>query len=143
MRAAQLDATSTVVNFAEVQAFDGVRFIAPLDAVLGSVWDGAAFSHPAPPAVSPDEIARQIEDRLDADLDAIAAAWGYKDSTRLASYAASTNAQWKAEADAFLAGRDAWWTKAAQLQAAWTPGAAVPTYEDVRAQMPAIDRPAA
>lgn len=83
-----------------------------------------------------------IEDQLDADLDAIARAWGYKDSTRLASYVNSGNPKWQAEAGAFIAGRDAWWAKAAELHAAWQAGDPIPTYDAVRLQMPTIVRPA-
>lgn len=48
MRAAQLK-DNVVINFAEVGGFDGA-FIDPHDSVIGSIWNGVTFSHPAPPA---------------------------------------------------------------------------------------------
>lgn len=52
MRAAQLDANNVVINYAEVGGFD-VSFIAPMNSVMGSFWNGSTFIDPAPPPAPP------------------------------------------------------------------------------------------
>ncbi|WP_019573369.1 hypothetical protein [Curvibacter lanceolatus] len=47
---------------------------------------------------------------LEAKVDAVAAAWGYKDGATLASWATSAVKAWAADAKAFVAWRDAVWT---------------------------------
>ena len=66
MRSAQIE-NNIVVNFAEVNGFDH-QFIDPLDSVIGSVWDGVGFLHPAPLApVVPESVSpRQIRQALTA-----------------------------------------------------------------------------
>lgn len=140
------DASTTTANAVLV---DGVTLPAP--------WIGGAYTHDDthgfavhdanvlagayPDAVA---LARAIEDRLDRELiDGVARAWGYSDSTRLASYYDSGNAQWRAEARGFVAWRDAVWEAAAAIQNAWQPGQPVPTYEQVLAALPTITRPQA
>lgn len=48
MRAAQIQ-DGVVINYAEVNSFDGVCFFDPLGSSLGDIWDGARFLTPAPP----------------------------------------------------------------------------------------------
>lgn len=66
----------------------------------------------------------------------------YNDSISIASYSASTNAVWKAEADAFIAWRDAVWVSALQtfadVQAGTIPA---PTLADFLAGLPTITWP--
>lgn len=50
MRAAQIQ-NNIVINYAEVGGFDGATFIAPGNSVIGSTWNGAAFTPPPPPLV--------------------------------------------------------------------------------------------
>jgi hypothetical protein len=47
MRAAQIE-DGVVVNFAEVNAFDGHRFVDPADSNVGHLWDGEKFTPPPP-----------------------------------------------------------------------------------------------
>ncbi len=47
---------------------------------------------------------------LEAKVDAVAVAWGYKDGATLASWAASAVKAWAADAKAFVTWRDAVWT---------------------------------
>lgn len=49
MRAAELE-NNVVVNFVEIGSFDGVRYVDPLDAVIGSIYDPetGGFTPPAP-----------------------------------------------------------------------------------------------
>jgi hypothetical protein len=59
------------------------------------------------------EIAQKLfEDAIEAHIEAAAADRGYANSTRLASYVASTTPAWKAEAEAFVAWRDDVWAYA-------------------------------
>lgn len=109
--------------------------------VAGYLWDGHAVAPKPAPQPDPAAAAAALEDALDVHLDAIAASWGYKDSTRLAGYAMSSVPQWKAEATTFIAFRDAFWTKARTLQQAWAPGDPIPTLEGILAQMPPLTRP--
>ena len=50
MRAAQIDKNNVVINYAEVNSFGG-EFIAPLDSVIGSTWNGTIFSAPPTPSI--------------------------------------------------------------------------------------------
>lgn len=52
MRAAQLDANSIVINYAQVTGFND-EFIDPLNSVMGSYWDGTNFINPSPPVPPP------------------------------------------------------------------------------------------
>jgi hypothetical protein len=49
MRAAQINPSGVVINFAEVIAFDGVQFIDPTGAAMGATWNGSIFLAPTPP----------------------------------------------------------------------------------------------
>jgi hypothetical protein len=55
---------------------------------------------------------------IQAGIDARARERGYDSGASLASYAASTNVQWRAEAEAFIAWRDARWSYALAEMAA-------------------------
>ena len=70
------------------------------------VWDGDAWAFPL--QVSKDLAAEAIQ----AMLDGAAKARRYDSGTSLASYATSTIPAWAAEADAFIAWRDAVWAYA-------------------------------
>jgi hypothetical protein len=66
----------------------------------GWVWPAAA-------SPSADEIGAGV----DAMLDALAISWGYQSSISIATYLASSNAVFKAQAVAFCAYRDAVWSQ--------------------------------
>ena len=94
---------------------DGVSF--PVDPLNGDyaeyaewVAQGNAPLPYAPPQPTPESIIAGIDETLEARLDALAQAWGYRNSDRLATYAAS--ATYGADAAAFIAYRDALWTYA-------------------------------
>lgn len=76
---------------------------------------------------------------IQAHIDSVAQSKQYGDGVSLASYASSTIAQWKNEADVFIAWRDAVWTYAfnlmEQVKAGQVPA---PTIEEVIALLPQI-----
>lgn len=75
-------------------------------------------------------------------VDATAKAKNYTDGVSLASYASSTNAQWAAEAAAFIAWRDQVWASAYATMAAVESGQqARPTIEGLLTGLPAISWP--
>jgi hypothetical protein len=78
---------------------------------------------------------------VQAHLDAAAQSRLYTDGNSLATYTASTNPQWAAEATAFVAWRDAVW---AQVYGMWaSPPDPVPTPAEVVAGLPVIEWPEA
>lgn len=87
---------------------------------------------------------RAFEDALQAHVDATARERTFRDGVTLASYVASTNPQWAAEAQAFVAWRDAVWAYAygelAKVQGGLREQ---PTVEDFLTELPAIDWPGA
>lgn len=76
------------------------------------------------PAPTKEEKIIQYEAAAQANLDSVAQSWGYRDLVTAASYAASTNAQFKADAEALIAWRDAYWVKAYSLEAGKLPATA-------------------
>jgi hypothetical protein len=78
----------------------------------------------------------QVEAALQAHVDATARAHGYRSGDACASYAASTNAAWQAEALAFVAWRDQVWAAAFAIDPA-----SVETLDDVIAAMPPMQWP--
>lgn len=76
---------------------------------------------------------------VQAHLNAAAQSRLYTDGNSLATYTASTNPQWAAEAQAFVAWRDAVW---AQVYGMWaSPPDPVPTHAEVVAGLPVIEWP--
>lgn len=85
---------------------------------IGYAYDGKAFSAPvvAAPVLTTAQTIALYEAALQVALDAGAKGWGYDSIVSAASYAASTSAQFKAEALALIGWRDAVWVWAgAQL----------------------------
>jgi len=71
-------------------------------------------------------------------IEAAAVSRRYDSAASCASYIASTNAAWAAEAAAFIAWRDAVWTQVYAAQAAHDPEAPPPTIAAVIAALPEI-----
>jgi len=67
------------------------------------------------------------------NLDFVAGSWGYTSLLSAASYVNSTNAQYKAEAEALIAWRDVYWAEAYKIQAGSLPA----SVEDFVAMLPA------
>jgi hypothetical protein len=131
MRAAQLDKDNVVINFAEVGGFDG-GFTDPLDAVIGSLWNGSAFTHPPVKMPTVAEYTAAIQ----AMLDTKAREHHYDDIVSACSYAAAPN-PFQSEGISFVSWRGACWALCyslmAEVQAGTRPQ---PTIAQLVATMP-------
>lgn len=91
---------------------------------------------PSPPTLS------EFSGAIEAHVDDAAKSRNYASAVSLASYVQSTNAQWAAEAQAFVAWRDAAWGYAygelAKVQAGQR---AIPSVADLISELPAIAWP--
>lgn len=93
----------------------------------------AEMQEPQPPTVS------AYEDAIQAHVDAVARSKQFRDGVTLASYAASTNQQWAAEAQAFVAWRDQVWAYAYQELARVMGGEREqPTVVEILAELPEV-----
>ena len=70
-------------------------------------------------------------------LEAHARAMGYSSALSLATYTTSPRPDWRAEAEAFVAWRDAVWTEAHALLSKAQATGRIPSIEDVLAALPA------
>jgi hypothetical protein len=137
MRAAQIE-NGVVVNFAEVRGFDGNAFVDPIDSVIGSTWDGHAFTHPAPPLPTMADYVAAVQTMLDTK----AQERRYYDILSASTYATSTNPTFKAEALACLAWRDAVWAQVySVLDLVQTGRLAQPTIPELLAMLPTMEWP--
>lgn len=89
-----------------------------------------AISRPDP---TKEEKIVQYEAAAQANLDSVAQSWGYSSLITAASYSASTNPQYKADAEALTSWRDAYWAKAYIIEAGKLPA----TAEQFVAKLPA------
>lgn len=81
---------------------------------------------------------------IEAHVDAVARAKGYSSAVSCASYVNSANTVWQAEAEAFIAWRDATWVYAfAELASVQSGNRAVPTVDEFIAELPVIEWPEA
>jgi hypothetical protein len=77
-----------------------------------------------------------------AHVDILAKSRNYDSGNSLASYVASTNAQWAAEAQAFVAWRDAVWLHAyAELDKTLSGEREIPTINQFIGELPVIEWP--
>ncbi len=107
----------------------------PLMPEARATWDGQQWQPAPPPTPSVEGYSAAVQ----AHLDAAARARLYTDGNSLATYTASTNPQWAAEAQAFVAWRDAVWQ---QVYAMWaSPPDPVPSPAEVVAGLPVIEWP--
>jgi hypothetical protein len=83
-----------------------------------------ALVPPAPPTAAQVQAIQfaGFEQAVQVALDTFARTWGYTSIVSAASYAASTVAQYKAEATALITWRDAMWQAVASTEAAITAG---------------------
>jgi len=77
-----------------------------------------------PPSLTNEQIIVQYEFAAQKNLDEIAKSWGYDSLAMAASYANSTNAQFKAEAEALIEWRDNYWSEAYTIEAGTLPSSA-------------------
>ena len=71
--------------------------------------------------LKPEQLIASFNFALQQNLDAVATQWGYSNIVAAASYANSTNPQFKADAEALIAWRDASWAKAFEIEAGTLP----------------------
>ncbi len=109
----------------------------PLKPDANAVWDGEQWRAGTPPTITVEDYKAAVQ----AHLDAAARSKLYTDGNSLATYTASTNPQWAAEAQAFVAWRDAVWQQVYGLWA--SPPEPVPSPEEVVAGLPVIEWPEA
>lgn len=129
----------TVINV--VVAADDYKEGIPCGSEVGVGWghDGTAFS-PPPPAETPPPTIDDFRLAIQGHVDAIARGRNYDSGNSLASYVASTNAVWAAEAQAFVVWRDAVWLYAySELDKVQTGAREVPTVEAFIGELPAIE----
>ena len=68
-----------------------------------------------------EQLIAQYESAAQSNLDAVAKSWGYDSLVSAVSYANSTNPQFKAEAEALIAWRDAYWAEAYTIESGTLP----------------------
>ena len=97
----------------------------PLQPTSDHAWDPVrkAWADPRTLAQRKDAARVAFENAAQVALDGTAHAWGYDSIVSAASYAASTNRQFAAEAAALIAWRDAVWVAAYALQTRIAAGA--------------------
>nr|WP_314074900.1 hypothetical protein [uncultured Roseococcus sp.] len=109
----------------------------------GWSWDGEVFAPPAPPP-SPALTEADYQHAIEAHVDAVARARRYSGAAACASYVASTEPVWAAEAVAFVAWRDAVYRIAfAALDLVMAGQAEPPTIGGFLASLPVIEWPEA
>lgn len=102
---------------------------------LAEAMGPAAYDPPEPTPPTIEDYKAAVQ----AHMDAAAQSRLYTDGNSLATYTASTNPTWAAEAQAFVAWRDAVW---AQVYAMWaSPPDPVPSPAEVVAGLPVINWP--
>lgn len=104
-----------------------------------------AMNPPLAPVVTPtpEEIQAVFVSAIDAHVEAQARSWSYNGAAHLASYVTSTVPAWAAEAQAFVAWRDAVWVSALQLLAQVQAGEVAPPSNPAEfiSTLPALTRP--
>lgn len=112
----------------------------------GQIIASDADGRPAlqdPPAPTAEHLLASYTSAIEAHVDGVAGSRDYSGAVSLASYIASTNAIWAAEAQAFVAWRDDVWQFALAELARVEAGEIQPTaLPDLIASLPAITWPA-
>lgn len=81
-----------------------------------TIWTGDAVAPAPPPLPDPAEVLAAAARAVSAHIERQARALGYDSAASLASYTSSTVTAWQAEAEAFVAWRDAVWIAAHEAQ---------------------------
>ena len=97
-----------------------------------------------PPPPTPEQIQKQFTDAIQARLDAFARTKNYDGILSAASYATSTNPQFRAEGQYAVEARDATWAAAYAILGAVLAGERpMPTLDEVMAELPELAWPEA
>ena len=105
---------------------------------IGWIYDGSTFTPPEPATPAAPALS-DYEDAIQGIVDTTARERLFRDGVTLASYVASTNEQWAAEATTFIAWRDDVWTYSyAELAKVEAGTRSQPSVEDFLTELPAI-----
>lgn len=124
---------------------DGAQMIVPDD--MGNrhrqmLAEWAALGNAIEPYVPPPPTLEDYEQAIQSHIDATARQRTYRSGDACATYVNSTTPQWAAEAQAFVAWRDAVWAYAfAEMDKVQNGERPQPTVEEIVAELPAIDWP--
>ena len=116
-------------------------FDCPNDCTLDWVFADGVISPPTPIVLSPEEVLALFQLEIKSALDEKARERQYDNALSITSYTSSTNAQWKAEADAFIAWRDAVFVYALGVLDTVQQGGSQPTVEEFIAGLPIMAWP--
>lgn len=130
-----LDDNADPAHFAAVIGPEGVG--------IGWSFDGTTWFPPKEPETEPlslPELFEQARQLVEDHVNQVARTRRYTDAVSCASYVASTNATWSAEASVFVAWRDAVWALVYGLEDKALAGeiGTVPTADELIAGLPAI-----
>ena len=145
-----LDASGIVTNTivlddgTDLAAFNAVA--GPEGVGIGWSVNGTEWLPPREPEAEPPslpELFEQARKLVENHVDEVARTRRYTDAVSCASYVASTNATWSAEASAFVAWRDAVWAQVYSLEDKALAGeiGTVPTADELIAGLPEIAWP--
>jgi len=81
---------------------------------------------------------KDIDSKVSALLNSTAQARGYSDSQSIVGYVTSTNTQWKAEAQSFIAWRDQVWERVYIEYMTIDAGGSIPNEDEFMATLPQI-----
>lgn len=132
-------------NGSIIAMIEGVEMVVPDDTAnrhrrMLAEWE--AQGNTIQPYVPPPPTQQEYANAIQAHVDATARARDYMDGVSLASYVASTNPTWAAEAAAFVSWRDIVWAYAyEQLDAVENGLREQPTVAGLVAELPAITWP--
>lgn len=128
-----------------IEMYAPIAFWRERDFVIAPVQIGVTGQKTAdapPPPPTPEEMLAMFTAAIDGHVENVARSRQYNGAAHLASYVASTVPQWSAEAQVFVAWRDAVWLFAlVELEAIQAGTKPIPTTEDLIASLPAIEWP--
>lgn len=106
---------------------------------IGDRWNGETYTKPPSKPPTIDDFRQAIQSHIDAR----ARERGYDGSLSIATYVASSNPTWAAEAQAFVQWRDAVWTYVfAELEKVKQGQREQPTIKQIILELPKIEWPA-
>jgi len=108
----------------QVYAFDETdpTQVPLIEEAIKNGWLDISASYPIAP--TKEQTIFLYEGVAQQNLDDVARSWGYSSMNTAVTYANSTNAQFKADAEALIAWRDKYWTKAYTIEAGTLPATA-------------------
>lgn len=113
--------------------------ITVISALTGEKIHDVYIAEEVPPAPAMEDYRRAVQTHIDRT----ARQRRYDSAASCASYSASTNPVWAAEAAALIAWRDAVWAQIYAAEAGYTPDTPPPSIAEVLGALPVIAWPAA